>query len=190
MHKFSNINSIMILTKLFHIPSSNLLDSQNFHFHFTKWKNKKKMHTFRSLHLPNTYWSLRHFWHSWSWYFYPKAKLLYYEWNIKQLLFMLIMNGLHSDHEINSNKVSFPGFLFILKQRNNFKNLQYFLLLLSSLLLLLFLLLLLLLILLCYLYLFIHGASSSFCSPTTAIFIVSWFLFFELICNYMGIVFF
>ena len=106
MQKFSNINSIMILTKLFHIPSSNLLDSQNFHFHFTKWKNKKKMHTFRSLHLRDTYWSLRHLWHSWSWYFYPKARLLCYEWNIKQLLFMLIMNGLHSDHEINSSKVS------------------------------------------------------------------------------------
>ena len=75
--------------------------------------------------------------------------------------------------------------------------LLFLLLLLSSLslqlLLILSLLLLsssLLLLLLCYLYLFLHIVSSSFCSPTAATFSISWFLFFELICNYMGIVFF
>ena len=52
------------------------------------------------------------------------------------------------------------------------------------------LLLFLLLLTLCYLYLFFHRASSSFCSPATATFIVSWFLFFELVCNYMVIFFF
>ena len=45
-------------------------------------------------------------------------------------------------------------------------------------------------IFLCCHYLFLHRAPSSFCSPTTATFIFSWFLFFELICNYMGIAFF
>ena len=58
------------------------------------------------------------------------------------------------------------------------------------LLLLLFLFLLLLLLFLCYLSLFLHRASSSFCSPTASNFIASWFLFFEFICNYMGIMIF
>ena len=58
------------------------------------------------------------------------------------------------------------------------------------LLLLLFLFLLLLLLFLCYLSLFLHRASSSFCSATATNFIASWFLFFEFICNYMGIMIF
>ena len=37
-------------------------------------------------------------------------------------------------------------------------------------------------------YIFLHRATSSFCSPTTATLIVSWLLLFRLICNYMGIV--
>ena len=64
------------------------------------------------------------------------------------------------------------------------------LLLLLLLSLLLLLLLLLSLIPLCYLCLFLQRATSSFCSPTTATFIVSGLLFFELICNHMGIIFF
>ena len=50
------------------------------------------------------------------------------------------------------------------------------------------LLLLLLFILLCYFYLFLHRATSSFCSPTTATLVVAWLLLFQLICNSMGIV--
>ena len=41
-----------------------------------------------------------------------------------------------------------------------------------------------------YLYLFLHRVSPSFCSPTTTTVIASWSLLFELICSYIGIVFF